>query len=145
MTNLPGSMTGNYYVRVVRPALQDARHWLPAMRDRAELRRHALKLRFWGLNGVEDLDWDWIRALKDKRIGELRIGDVLGGCDNLRVISWHPQTNVPPSWRPTSDPLPHIWVLAVLQKKHDDFSTGMLKTFELRRQTVVSRFYEGFA
>lgn len=144
MPNLPGNMTGNYYVRVVRPALQDARHWLPLMRDRAELRRQALKLRFWGPQGlVEDLDWDWIKALREKRIGELRIGDVLGDRDNLRVITWHPSIDLSPNWNPNSEPVPHIWILAVLQKKRNDFTDGNLKNFLLRRQTVIERFYDG--
>lgn len=144
MPNLPGNMTGNYYVRVVRSALQDARHWLPSMRDRAELRRQALKLRFWGPQGlIEDLDWDWIKALREKRIGELRIGDVLGDRDNLRVITWHPSIDLAPNWNPNSEPVPHIWILAVLQKKRNDFTDGNLKNFLLRRQTVIERFYDG--
>ncbi|MFN7289270.1 MAG: hypothetical protein ACK5YR_05785 [Pirellula sp.] len=144
MTMLPGSMTGSYYVRAIRPAFQDARHWLPAMRDRAVLRRHALKLRFWGPVGmVEDLDWDWIQARRDERIGEVRIGDVLGGCDNLRVITWHPKRLTRPSWNPTGAPVLHIWILAVFQKKRDEFTKGNLKTFDLRRQTVIDRFYDG--
>ena len=144
MTNLPGNMTGNYYVRAVRPAFHDAKYWLPHMRDRALLRRHALKLRFWGASGlVEDLDWDWIKALRTERIGELRIGDALGGCDNLRVITWHPQILARPSWAPTHEPVPHIWVIGVLQKKRDEFTKANCKTFLLRRRTVIDRFYDG--
>ena len=114
------------------------------MRDRAELRRQALKLRFWGPQGlIEDLDWDWIKALREKRIGELRIGDVLGDRDNLRVITWHPSIDLAPNWNPNSEPVPHIWILAVLQKKRNDFTDGNLKNFLLRRQTVIERFYDG--
>lgn len=144
MTNLPGSMTGSFLVRAVRPAFQDARHWLPLMRDRAELRRQALKMRFWGPTGlIEDLDWDWIQARRSSRIGELRIGDVIGGCDNLRVITWHPSQLTSPSWNPTGEPVPHIWILAILQKKRNEFTSGNLKSFDLRRQTVINRFYDG--
>ncbi len=66
----PENMTGMHRVRVVRPAFHDAHFWLPRMRDRAELRRQALKLRFWpercpeDENGqVLDLDWCWIKRL----------------------------------------------------------------------------------
>ena len=96
MTILPGSMTGTYYVRAVRPAFQDAKKCLPKMSDRAELRRQVLKLRFWGADGgiqedgiVVDLNWSWVRARRDLRIGELRIDDTIGGNNNLRVITWH--------------------------------------------------------
>lgn len=67
MTNLSGNMTGNYYVRAVRPAFHDAKYWLPHMRDRALLRRHALKLRFWGAGGlVEDLDLGLDQGVEDR-------------------------------------------------------------------------------
>ncbi len=109
MTNLPGQLTGRYFVRVIRPAFHDARHWLPSMRDRAELRRQALKLRFWGQDGaidtdglVVDLNWSWIKALRSFDIGELRIDDVIGGHNNLRVITWHPKQDIPASWSKSS-------------------------------------------
>jgi hypothetical protein len=52
---MDANLTGNYLVRVGRWAFQDAHKWLPRTRDRAELRRHALKLRFWpsGVSGDE--------------------------------------------------------------------------------------------
>lgn len=136
---LGGSLTGNYHVRAIRPAFHDARRCLPRMRDRAELRRHALKLRFWPErwpaddNGqILDLDWSWIRSLPHKKVGELRIHDRIGDCDNLRVIFFDPQI---------SEPYPTLWVLAVLQKKRDDFSRHMLRIFDSRRTLVLERFY----
>ena len=114
MTILPGSMTGTHYVRAVRPAFQDARKWLPKMSDRAELRRQVLKLRYWGADGevqdeglVVDMNWCWVRAVREFRIGELRIDDMIGGNNNLRVITWHPTQLTPPSWQPAYGNVPH--------------------------------------
>ncbi|NLE39222.1 MAG: hypothetical protein GX621_14460 [Pirellulaceae bacterium] len=117
---MEGHLTGSYLVRAYRPAFQEARKLLPRQRDFAELRRHALKLRFWPENHPEtedgqvlDLDWSWVRSLSGKNIGELRIGDTIAGHDNLRVIFFVPQEKTKP---------PIIWVLAAFQKKRDDFS-----------------------
>jgi len=147
MTILPGSMTGTYYVRAVRPAFQDAKKCLPKMSDRAELRRQVLKLRFWGADGgiqedgiVVDLNWSWVRALRDLRIGELRIDDTIGGNNNLRVITWHPQDLTAPSWDPLFGSVPHIWVLSVFQKKRDDFTNANIVNFKARRLTAIERF-----
>jgi hypothetical protein len=64
---LPGNLTGKYLVRAGIWAFQEAHKWLPRTRDRAELRRQALKLRFWPAchpeddgGQVLDLDWCWI-------------------------------------------------------------------------------------
>jgi len=136
---LPGNLTGSYLVRAGRWAFQAIHKWLPRARDRAELRRHALKLRFWpGCTGKEtegqvlDLDWSWIKALPGKRIGELRIHDTIGGCDNLRVIFFVPTIVIQ---------LPTLWVLSAFQKKRDYFTAPQLKNFELRRKLIMERFY----
>ena len=137
---MDSNLTGSYLVRVGRWAFQDARKWLPRTRDRAELRRHALKLRFWPSGAsddeggqVMDLDWSWIKALAGKRIGELRVNDVIGGCDNLRIIFFDPKL-------PTA-PLPTLWVLSVFQKKRDDFTPAQIKNFQARSRLVLERFY----
>ncbi len=136
---LPGKLTGNYLVRAGRWAFQDAHKCLPRTRDRAEMRRHALKLRFWPGGGsgehggpLFDLDWSWIKSLSGNRIGELRIHDTIGNCDNLRVIFY-----VPPF---VTNP-PTLWVLSVFQKKRDDFSTAQISNFDLRRKLILERFY----
>src|SRR5271157_3040200 len=61
--------------------------------DRMEVRRHAMKLRFWPdaapdaqQGQVMDLDWSWVQGLPWNDIGELRISDVIAGNDNLRII-----------------------------------------------------------
>lgn len=136
---LPAPLTGNFHVRALRPAFHDARRRLPRMRDRAELRRHSLKLRFWPekepvdeSGQLLDLDWSWIQALRRHRIGELRIHETIGGNDNLRVIFFDPRIH---------KPLPTLWVIAVMQKKSNDFSSANVETFKLRKQLVLERFY----
>jgi hypothetical protein len=136
---LPGNLTGTRLVRAGRWAFQEAQKLFPKARDRAELRRHALKLRFWPGCRPEDtegqlldLDWCWIRSLSGKRIGELRIHDTIGDCDNLRVIFFVP---------PVETKLPMLWVLSVLQKKRNDFSKAQVLNFGMRRKLVVERFY----
>ena len=69
-----------------------------------------------------------------KKVGELRIHDTIGGCDNLRIIFFCP--DVP-------SPLPTLWILAVLQKKRDDFTKNQLRVFSARRTLVLVRFYQG--
>jgi hypothetical protein len=134
-------LTGNYWVRPLRPALDESCKLCPRKRDRMELRAHALKLRYWPAtmpsddNGqLLDLDWSWIRAAPRLQIGELRIGDVIGGNDNLRLIFFVGE-------RLVALPMPVIWILRVMQKKRDDFSTNDLAIAKARRLIVLERFY----
>lgn len=136
---LPGNLTGTHLVRAGRWAFQEAQRLFPRARDRGELRRHALKLRFWpdaqseDTEGqVLDLDWSWIKSLPGKRIGELRIHDKIGDCDNLCLIFCVPPIKTTP---------PMLWLLSVLQKKRNDFSTAQILNFKLRRKLVLERFY----
>jgi hypothetical protein len=39
------------------------------------------------------------------------------------------------------EPLPTIWILAVLQKKSMDFGKSQIANFKLRRTLVLERFY----
>jgi hypothetical protein len=64
------NLTGSHRVRVFGPAMWEARKRWPRVRDRMEVRRHALKLRYWpephphSESGVLlDLDWEWIWGL----------------------------------------------------------------------------------
>jgi len=139
-SSLPGNLTGNYHVRAIRPAFQDAHRVLPSMRDRAILRRHSLELRFWPekhpaseSGTVLDLDWSWIQACKPLKIGELRVHERIGDCNNIRVIFFDPGIREP-------HPIP--WVLAVMQEKSNNFSKANVSTFKLRRQLVLERFYK---
>lgn len=138
-------LTGNFHVRAFRPAFEDVDRLFDRTRDKIEIREHALKLRYWPDNLTEtsegqviDLDWSWIRALGDAKVGELRIQDRICGRENLRIIFFV---------GPPSEKLPRrcIWILAVLQKKRDDFTANQLKIFRGRRLLVLQRFYDGRA
>src|SRR3972149_8135251 len=106
-----GPLVGRYWIRVCKPAFPAARRLLRSQGDWMELREHALKLRYWPdgkvASRVIDLDWDWVRACEGLRIGELRIDDVIGGQDNLRIIFFKGDDKV-------RDPLPIIWILHVM-------------------------------
>jgi hypothetical protein len=132
---------GSFFVRATRSALSDVDHLFPRISDRMEIRRQALKLRYWPapvtteVSGyVVDLDWSWVRGLDGQKVGELRIHDTIGGMDNLRLIFF-----VGPA--STKFPKTCIWILSVFQKKRDDFTQVQMSTFRLRRLAVVNRFY----
>jgi hypothetical protein len=131
-------LVGYYRVRGTSPAFKTARRLFPRTKDRMILRRHSLKLAWWPRGGdgsvVADLDWEWVKALPGKKIGELRIGEEIGGHDNLRVYFYVGDEAV-------RDPLPMIWVLHVIQKKSNDIKPGVLDTLRLQRQLVIDRFY----
>lgn len=134
-------LTGQYRVRVIRPVLKEATRLCPKAGDYFDLRAQALKLRHWPShlvtqpNGhVLDLDWEWIKALPGQRVGELRVDDVIGGFDNLRIIFYVGPSEV-------KAPLPMVWILAVLQKKRQDFTNHNTSIFEARRVLVDERFY----
>lgn len=135
------SLFGSYYVKPTSSGIRDAAKLFPKYGDYQELRRHALKLAYWpgenvlGNDTVMDLDWEWIRALRDERIGELRITNHIGGYKNLRVVFWVADTIIP------EDPLPRIWTLAVVNKKADDWTTPELQSFRGRRTIVRNRNY----
>lgn len=138
----PIVLTGSHYVRVHRPAFAEAARLFPKARDFFELQRHALKLRFWpATNPVDergqllDMDWEWIKAMKGLNVGELRIDDHIGGLDNLRIVFFVGDSRV-------RNPLPMIWILSVLQKKRQDFTTNNITTFKARRKLVIARHYQ---
>lgn len=135
-------LTGSYRVRAIRPALDEVSKLCRKIKDRMEIRHETLKLRYWPAKHpsdeggkILDLDWSWIVALRPLRIGELRLDDTIGGNDNLRVIFFQGDESV-------RDPLPMIWVLRVMQKKRDDFSSHDLSIFKARRTLVIERFYK---
>ncbi|MFO0916516.1 MAG: hypothetical protein U0795_26405 [Pirellulales bacterium] len=104
-----------------------------------ELRRHVLKLAYFPSGSVDsqvvDIDWDWITGTGEEGIGELRISDVIGGQDNLRVIFF--LANQVRS----NEPLPRIWILTVLQKKNQRFSPNELRTFAAAKKLIILRHY----
>jgi hypothetical protein len=139
---MPGEfLTGNYRVRAIRPALVEVSRLCNRTRENIEIRRHALKLRFWPERSPEDdagilldLDWSWVKSLPGLKVGELRIHDTIAGCDNLRVIFFVGGSRA-------RDRLPTIWVLRVMQKKRQSFSKNDLRIFKARRLLVQERFY----
>lgn len=139
---MESNLTGSYRVRAIHPAFADVRNLIPRKGERMEVRRHALKLRYWpDPHPVEesgrllDLDWSWVASLPKQNIGELRIHDTIGGFNNLRVIFYVGDEAV-------RDPLPLIWVLQVMQKKRQDFTSHNLTTFKARKRIVTERFYK---
>ncbi len=139
------SLTGSFFVRAIRPAFADVNHLFNRTRDKIEVRRHALKLRYWPdsittepSGQVVDLDWSWIRSLDGLKVGELRVHDTIGGQDNLRIIFFVGPPNV-------RLPMPCIWILSVIQKSRQDFSTNQVRVFRARRTLVCERFYQDWA
>ena len=138
---LEHSLVGSFRVRALRSAFVVARRLLPRSADMAELREHALKLAYWpekkptaASGKIIDLNWSWIQSLKGQQVGELRIDDNIGGCDNLRVIFFVGDRKV-------KKPLPIVWVLHVIQKKRDHFTRGEVAISKARRRLVLERFY----
>ncbi len=134
-------LSGNYLVRRLNSAAADARRDFPRARDFFEIRRQALKLRYWPAphttepsGHVIDLDWSYIRALPGLDIGELRVDDEIGGPGNIRILFL-----VGPADR--RFPMRCFWILTVFPKKRDDFTSHQLDSFAARRQIVLARFY----
>jgi phage-related protein len=127
-----------YRVRVCRPAFCAAHRMFNSVQDWMELRANALKLRWWPRgrmkNKVIDLDWDWIRALPDLNVGELRVDDRIGGFDNIRVIFFKADIV-------DKDHPPTIWVLHVMQKKRQEFTQNDIRVFKARRMLVMEYSY----
>ena len=135
------SLEGSHRVRVFRPAWHDVRKWFPRTKDCIEIRSHALKLRFWpekqptnAQGKLLDLDWCWIKAIPKSGVGEMRIDDTIGGHDNIRIVFYRGDPRI-------RKPLPIVWILAVLQKKRDEWTVANVKTFKARRTLLIERFY----
>ena len=126
---------GNYYIKPTASAL--VRAWKLCngnAKDFYRLRSHALKLAYWP--DQVDLDWDWIKSLEAKRVGELRIGERIAGHDNIRIIFFKANKVL------LGDPsMPRIWTLHVFQKKRNDFSGGQIAAFRAMRDIIVERHY----
>src|SRR4051812_10702851 len=132
------ALTGTHFVRALRSALQAAKHFWPSVGDRMEVRRNALKLRFWGMRhggadeSVLDVSCEAIKAMPGSGVYELRLDDEIGGHRNVRVIFLVP----PDGWAPIHTlPLPAIWVLEVLPKKRQHWTGNDLDRFRAKRET----------
>ncbi len=137
-------LEGSHFVRPLRSALQKARKRWPRTGPRMEVRRQALKLRWWGERHSDDclldLTYESIKARPGSGIYELRLDDEIGGLSNIRVIFFDP----PKSWQPREQiPLPVIWLLEALPKKRDEWTAHDLDRFDAARAVVKERFYDG--
>lgn len=82
-------------VRICRPAFQDMHHLvMPRLTARAQLRRHALKLRFWqeGDGHVADLDYFQI---PNERLFAVELAEDFGLADGFLIVFCEVQTPEP--------------------------------------------------
>jgi hypothetical protein len=137
-------VTGSNFVRFTRHGLQSARAAWTKTGDRFEVRRQALKLRFWDERHEHppgmlfDHTYESIKALKGLGIYELRLDDEIGGHENIRVIFFDP----PSDWVPVEKkPMRVIWILEIFPKKRDEFTRNDLNRFRASRLLLAQRCY----
>jgi hypothetical protein len=115
-------------------------------RDRFEVRRQALKLRFWDERHLHpagrlfDHTYESIKALSRLGVYELRLDDEIGGQANIRVVFFDP----PQGWQPIrgeTRPLRNVWVLEVLSKRRNDWTQNDIARFRVARLNIAKRFY----
>jgi len=88
---------------MTRHGLQSIRHSWSRLRHQFEVRRQALKLRYWDERHEHDPgmlfdhSYESIKALAGLGIYELRLDDDIGNQSNIRVVFFDPPT----SWVPT--------------------------------------------
>lgn len=117
------------------------------MGDRFEIRRQALKLRYWDERHLHppgmlfDHTFESIKSLSGLGIYELRLDDEIGGHSNIRVVFFDP----PKDWEPVlaeRRPMRIVWVLEALPKKRDYWTTNELSRFRTARLVLRKRCYE---
>ncbi|WP_162665911.1 hypothetical protein [Gemmata massiliana] len=140
------AVTGCNFVRFTRHGLQSIRAYWNKLGDKFEVRRQALKLRYWderhehGAGLLFDHTYESIKALAGLGIYELRLDDQIGGQSNIRVVFFDP----PGSWVPLTmeeKPLRVIWVLEALPKRRNEWTTNDLTRFRASRLLIRKRFY----
>jgi hypothetical protein len=140
------AVTGVNFVRFTRHGLQAIRGYWVEIGDRFEVRRQALKLRFWDERRLHlpgmlfDHTYESIKALSKLGIYELRVDDAIGGQSNIRIVFFDP----PSDWQPVVGerrPLRVVWVLEALPKRRNDWTTNDLTRFRASRLLIVRRFY----
>jgi hypothetical protein len=139
------ALTGTNFVRFTRHGLQAIRSWAK-IGDRFEVRRQALKLRFWDERHLHppgmlfDHTYESIKSLPGLGIYELRLDDVIGGQSNIRIVFFDP----PKDWQPLSDearPLRTVWVLEALPKRRNNWTTNDITRFRASRLLIQKRFF----
>ena len=139
------NLFGSYHVTPTASALRDANGLFPRFGDYQELRRHALKLAYWPTGQMTsglvcDLEWDTIKGMPGPKACELRIDDVIGGFNNLRIIFYvFDRTLIL-----QGDVLPRLWLISAMQKKTERFSPNDLKTFSARVTLLRRRKYHDY-
>lgn len=140
------TITGVNFVRFTRHGLQAIRGFWKKIGDRFEVRRQALKLRFWDERHLHppgmlfDHTYEGIKSLQGLGIYELRLDDQIGGQSNIRVVFFDP----PQDWRPALEearPLRTLWVLEALPKRRNDWTTNEITRFRASRLLVQKRFF----
>ena len=140
------AVTGVNFVRFTRHGLQAIRgHW-SKIGDCFEVRRQALKLRFWDERHLHppgmlfDHTYESIKSLSGLGVYELRLDDSIGGQSNIRLVFFDP----PKDWQPLSEetrPLRTLWVLEALPKRRNDWTSNEITRFRAARLLVRKRFF----
>jgi hypothetical protein len=140
------ALTGCNFVRFTRHGLQAIRSSWKNTSDRFEIRRQALKLRFWderhlGPPGMLfDHTYESIKSLSQFNVYELRLDDEIGGQSNIRVVFFDP----PKAWElqiGENRPMRVIWILEALPKKRDKWTDNQISRFRTSTKLLRKRFY----
>jgi hypothetical protein len=140
------AITGTNFVRCTRHGLRVSKRYWPKTGDRFEVRRQALKLKFWDERHLHvagmlfDHTYESIKGLPKLGIYELRLDDEIGGQSNIRVVFFDP----PSDWQPVvgeTRPLRVVWVLEALPKRRNDWTANDLGRFRVARLLIQKRFY----
>lgn len=140
------AITGSNFVRFSRHGLQAIRAYWKKTGDRFEARRQAMKLKFWDERHTHepgmlfDHTYETIKALSGLGIYEMRLDDEIGGQANIRVVFFDP----PKDWTPKETearPLRIIWILEIMPKRRNDWTTNDLTRFKASRRLIQTRCY----
>lgn len=141
------ALSGTNFVRFSRHGLQSIRRYWGSISDRFEVRRQALKLKWWDerhehpAGVLVDLTYESIKALSGLSIYELRIDDEIGGQANIRVIFFDP----PSSWQllpGEARPMRVVWALEAMPKRRQEWTQNDITRFRAARLVIAKRFYD---
>jgi len=114
-------------VRICRPAFQDSQRILCRLSARAEVRRQAMKLRWWNPHETLVLDVRW-EPLPDTDMRALLLDDNYGVTSKLALVFFH--------FQPMNRDDRAIWVLSLVQQT--ELFTPITKAILLGRRCVVT-------